>query len=133
MAPPTCPVPASAAAQAGAVPRSNPVRRGDGGAAGANAETAAGPIAGRDPLPGRATLTTERQIALMPIRPYSSAVWTTDSTFWRARHDPVGHIRLLAYHTPRVRYGDAVTCTIRVPVEIVGLFNGRIPWPTALT
>jgi hypothetical protein len=33
------------------------------------------------------------------------------------------------YRTPRFKYGATVTCAIRGEVQIVGLSNGRIPWP----
>lgn len=39
-------------------------------------------------------------------------------------------VKLLgAYQTPRFKYGAVATCAIRGPVKIVGLSNGRIPWP----
>ena len=33
------------------------------------------------------------------------------------------------YRTPRFKYGATVTCAIRGPVKIMGLSDGRIPWP----
>jgi hypothetical protein len=39
-------------------------------------------------------------------------------------------VKLLGtYRTPRFTYGDAVVWVIRGEVQIVGLSNGRIPWP----
>ena len=39
-------------------------------------------------------------------------------------------VKLLGkYGSPRFKYGDVVTCAIRGKVKIVGLSNGRIPWP----
>src|SRR5579859_4393411 len=33
------------------------------------------------------------------------------------------------YRTPRFRYGKTAYCEMRGQVELVGLSNGRIPWP----
>lgn len=33
------------------------------------------------------------------------------------------------YQTPRLKYGDVVTCEVRGRVKIVGLTEARIPWP----
>jgi hypothetical protein len=42
-----------------------------------------------------------------------------------ARHK----LRFGPYHTPRFRYGQRVECLARGDVTIVGLSDGRIPWP----
>lgn len=36
---------------------------------------------------------------------------------------------LAAYKTPRFKYGQIVVCEMRGEVEIVGLNDGKIPWP----
>src|SRR5262245_662267 len=44
-------------------------------------------------------------------------------------HDRERFRLISAYSTPRFAYGDHVFCEIRGEVKIVGLSNGRIPWP----
>jgi len=38
-------------------------------------------------------------------------------------------LRFAKYRTPKFRYGSIVACAVRGPLRIVGLTNGRIPWP----
>ena len=38
-------------------------------------------------------------------------------------------LRYGPYRTPRFRYGSVVECAMQGDVRIVGLSNGRIPWP----
>jgi hypothetical protein len=38
-------------------------------------------------------------------------------------------LRYGPYRTPRFRYGSVVKCRVRGDVIIVGITNGRIPWP----
>jgi hypothetical protein len=37
------------------------------------------------------------------------------------------------YRTPRFRIGDIVTCSVRGEVTIVGISDGKIPWPIGKT
>lgn len=41
-------------------------------------------------------------------------------------------LRFGRYRTPRFTYGARVHCEVRGPMRIVGLSNGRIPWPLGI-
>jgi hypothetical protein len=42
-------------------------------------------------------------------------------------------LRFGAYRTPRFRYGSTVTDEVRGDIVIVGITDGRIPWPVGKT
>jgi hypothetical protein len=41
-------------------------------------------------------------------------------------------LRFGPYRTPRFRYGSIKQCALQGDVKIVGISNGRIPWPLAV-